>query len=96
MYALTRVDGWPERLAEYLDRRALLPFSWGMQDCAMFAADAVKEITGVDIAEDLRGTYSNADQALRLSNLLEEQRQRLEKLMADWEEVSQAIAEAES
>jgi hypothetical protein len=66
MFALTRVDGWPERLAEFLDRRQLMPFSWGLHDCALFAADAVKEITGVDVAEDLRGTYNSAEQALRI------------------------------
>lgn len=35
-----------------------MPFTWGANDCALFVADAVEAMTGVDIAEDFRG-YSD-------------------------------------
>lgn len=43
---MTRLPDWPERLAEYLDGRRDVPFAWGKNDCATFAAGAVEAITG--------------------------------------------------
>lgn len=57
MPALVRLPDWPERLARYLACRGMVPFAWGLNDCAMFAADCVLELTGVDVAADLRGSY---------------------------------------
>jgi hypothetical protein len=58
--ALTRVQHWDTRaLHEFLLARASAPFAWGAHDCALFAADAIQAMTGVDIAEDFRGKYSD-------------------------------------
>ena len=46
--------------------RAKTPFAWGANDCALFAADGIKAITGVDIASDFRGKYTNEASALAL------------------------------
>ena len=51
---MRRAD-WPERLAEFIEARRLEPFAWGKNDCALFAADAVNLLIGVDYAESLRG-----------------------------------------
>ncbi len=56
---MTRYNDWPERLATFIEARRPRAFSWGQQDCVLFAADAVKEMTGVDLAEGHRG-YSTA------------------------------------
>lgn len=40
-------------------------FAWGRHDCFLWAADAVRALTGQDPAADLRGTYSTARGALR-------------------------------
>lgn len=40
------------------------PFGWGVHDCCLFAADAVKALTGVDPAAGFRGTYSTAAEAV--------------------------------
>ena len=45
---LLRRQDWPELLAAFLAARAGLAFSWGTQDCALLAADAVRLLTGVD------------------------------------------------
>jgi hypothetical protein len=41
------------------------PFAWGTRDCALFAADAVESITGVDIASEFRGKYTTQLGAMR-------------------------------
>ncbi len=42
-----------------------MPFAWGSNDCALFAADAVLAMTGIDHAKDLRA-YDSAQAAARL------------------------------
>jgi hypothetical protein len=39
---------------------------WGANDCALFAADAIEAMTGVDIAADFRGKYHDEASALAL------------------------------
>lgn len=64
---LQRVQHWAERpFDEFLLERAHAPFAWGVQDCAMFAADGVLAVTGVDIADDFRGKYASEDEAFAL------------------------------
>ncbi len=59
MIDLTRLPDWRARLDDYLDSIEGRPFAWGELDCALFAADAVQAITGVDLAADFRGKYSD-------------------------------------
>jgi len=40
-----------------------MPFAWGVNDCALFAADAIRAITGVDHAAIFRGLYDTREQA---------------------------------
>lgn len=62
---LIRVQHWDTRAYhDFLMARAHTPFAWATNDCAMFAADGVLAITGVDIAADFRGKYSTEAQAL--------------------------------
>jgi hypothetical protein len=64
-----RCQDWEERLALYLDRINEVGFAWGRHDCALFAADCVNAMTGVDPAERYRGKYDTARgaaEALRL------------------------------
>jgi cell wall-associated NlpC family hydrolase len=52
---LQRCRDWPERLAAFIDARRAAPFKWGENDCVLFAADAVRAIAGIDLAEGHRG-----------------------------------------
>lgn len=61
--ALARDPRWPDILAELCEARVALPFAWGSNDCALFAADVVLALTGVDPAGDLRGAYSTEAEA---------------------------------
>lgn len=62
-----RIEGWEKLLSEYLEAQATVPFEWGVSDCLMFAADAVKLITGIDPAEEARGRYNDVKSAAILS-----------------------------
>lgn len=61
---MTRLPDWRLHLDALISERMSQPFVWGVNDCALFAADAVKAITGVDLADGLRG-HCTAHQALR-------------------------------
>lgn len=57
---LKRVQHWATRAYHsFLVDRARRPFAWGVHDCALFAADGIEVITGMDIAADFRGKYSD-------------------------------------
>lgn len=60
---LTRYQDWPERLDEYLNSRLAVPFTFGVNDCALFAMDAIQAMTGVDLGAEIRGTYSDQEGA---------------------------------
>ena len=58
--ALTRKPDWTASLHEFLLAIEHDPFAYGTSDCCLVAANAVKAITGVDIAGEFRGRYSTA------------------------------------
>ncbi len=65
MSALQRLHDWPLRLEAFVQQRAYQPFAWGVQDCALFAADAVQALTGVDVAPPHLRCHRHARAALR-------------------------------
>lgn len=60
-----RLNNWENALAIFLRAHRDLPFVWGKNDCCLFAAGAVREITGVDFAAPFRGKYSTALGSIR-------------------------------
>lgn len=52
-------------MADAIRQRDGRPFAWGSADCAIFACDVVKAVSGADPATGLRGQYSDQDGALR-------------------------------
>ncbi|WP_420239268.1 DUF6950 family protein [Telmatobacter bradus] len=65
MMALGRQKHWATRAYHnFLLERAKVPFAWGSNDCALFAADGILANTGVDIAADFRGKYTDEAGAL--------------------------------
>jgi len=64
---MQRKEFWDtEDFNDFLLARVRMEFAWGSNDCALFAADAVEAITGIDIAEDFRGKYSTEEEAFDL------------------------------
>lgn len=61
-----RVPGAAEALAALLAERRRMAFRWGVHDCCMFAAEAIRVQTGIDPARNLRGRYATALQAARV------------------------------
>lgn len=53
-------------LSRFLNRAAETPFAWGRFDCLLWLADWIAEKRGVEMAADLRGSYSNVLQAARI------------------------------
>ena len=62
---MIRHDHWPRLLAEAIQDAAQQPFVWGTHDCALFSADMVKVMTGVDVAAKWRGRYKTPKGAAR-------------------------------
>ena len=54
-----RVSNWEALANDYLASKANEAFEWGVNDCALFAADLVLLITERDIAADYRGNYDD-------------------------------------
>jgi hypothetical protein len=60
---IARRHDWPERLAEFFESRRDRGFEWGVNDCCLFACDAILAMTDVDLAQDFRGKYSSEEGA---------------------------------
>ena len=61
-----RLPGAAEALGRLLAQRQRAPFAWGVHDCCLWVADAVRAQVGVDPAAALRGRYATALQARRV------------------------------
>lgn len=63
---MTRRTDWHQRLCTFLAETADRPFAPGRHDCALFAAGAVKAVTGRDPARGWRGYRTVARGQVRL------------------------------
>lgn len=63
---MTRDESWPALLYAEVEKHKGVPFQYGTFDCCLFAADCVKAITGVDLADTFRGTYNDETGALKI------------------------------
>jgi hypothetical protein len=57
-------EDWPARLSDVVQTARARPFKWGDHDCCLFACDAILAMTGVDMAEGLRGSYDDLPSAV--------------------------------
>lgn len=60
---IIRKSNWQSELSAYLVGCAHTPFQYGSLDCGLFVAGAIRAMTGVDVAVDLRGRYRNRREA---------------------------------
>lgn len=65
MKPLARYHDWQLRLEAFARVRQSMPFAWGTNDCATFAADCVEALTGQRMLPKMRN-YSTARDALVL------------------------------
>ena len=62
-----RVVNWTSILAARLEAARHMPFAWGTHDCAIWAFDLRRDLTGgEDVAATWRGLYTTALGALRV------------------------------
>lgn len=62
---ISRKEHWHLALSNYFDDVAYNRFEYGKFDCCLFVAGAVQAMTGVDLAADYRGNYTDADSATK-------------------------------
>ncbi|RMX06707.1 hypothetical protein D8I35_09405 [Corticibacter populi] len=60
-----RLPDWELRLAGLIAQRLPVPFSWGDNDCVLFAADCVAALHGGDPAGAWRGQWHDESTAIR-------------------------------
>jgi hypothetical protein len=60
---MERIERWEIKLDDFIKSRQNQKFGWGVHDCALFACDTIREITGEDIAHYFRGQYKTKDEA---------------------------------
>lgn len=64
---MPRIPHWERHLASALDAARTQPFTWGHHDCATWAFDLRRDLTGgEDVAARWRGHYSTAFGAARV------------------------------
>lgn len=61
-----RIEGWEKRLNDYIESCQSKEFKYGSFDCVIFAADAVKLVTGIDPIYEGRGEYKDLKSGLEL------------------------------
>lgn len=59
--ASPRFVDWQQKLSAYIAQCQDTPFEWGQLDCALFVAGAVQTITGMDLADGLRGYTTESE-----------------------------------
>lgn len=66
MVSQMRLKDWQTHFSEFISERRKHRFSWGKNDCCLFAADSTLAVTGKDFASDYRGTYNDEASASTL------------------------------
>lgn len=59
----------PDIVANHVRRWAAIDFVWGQSDCSLVLADYVRDVTGIDGAEHLRGRYGDRTAAEAVAGL---------------------------
>jgi hypothetical protein len=60
---IARRPDWQSRFHRFLEASLSKSFAYGTNDCCLWVADAVLELTGTDIAVAFRGRYSSRSEA---------------------------------
>lgn len=66
---MKRHQDWQVRFEAFTRERRNMPFAWGSNDCALFAADAVQALTGERVCPELRGHRDEREGVRVLSSL---------------------------
>lgn len=63
---MTRDPRWPHLLDDFIEAARHRPFAWGVHDCGLFAANWIRQATGVDPAKRWRRRYTTERGAWRV------------------------------
>jgi hypothetical protein len=78
--ATTRLPDWKQRLRDAVDEARTKNFKYGTFDCALFAADCMLAMTGVDYAASVRG-YTKKSEARAIIQAAGGMRELITQLM---------------
>ena len=67
-----RISTWEDALVNYVALKRHEPFEYGVNDCCMFAAGAVLEMTGEDPMSEFRGEYDSLKGSLKVIKEIDE------------------------
>lgn len=62
-----RVPDWRSRLISTISNLSGRKLKYGEHDCVTFCFDIIKELTGKDLIEDIRGTYGPDAKSVKLA-----------------------------
>jgi hypothetical protein len=60
-----RISTWEDALVNYIALKRHEPFEYGVNDCCLFAAGAVLEMTGEDPMIEFRGKYDSLKSSIK-------------------------------
>jgi hypothetical protein len=63
---MNKLHDWQVRFESFIASRNAKPFTWGTNDCAIFAADCVHALTGCDVALPAFRKHATERQAARV------------------------------
>ena len=66
MDTVLKAEDWEMKMNLFLAIRVSEDFSWGENDCCLFVADVILEMTGFDVAEFFRKKYTDRETAFEL------------------------------
>jgi hypothetical protein len=91
---MARCSNWPLKLALFVEEKRGSPFSWGNNDCALFTADWLILLTGIDCGASLRGGYNDGLGAARVLKRRGGLENLIERIMKQhgWEEIPVTLA----
>ena len=82
MERVRRKEDWLQNLNSFIEERRHKPFSFGEQDCCLFACDAVKVMTGTDLGADFRG-YKGKRETLEILKQYKEDVKTIAEIVTD-------------
>jgi hypothetical protein len=62
---LKRAEKWQTAMQSFFDANLDKPFDWGTHDCGLFVCNHVQNLTGTDLAAEIRGKYTTATGAAK-------------------------------
>lgn len=68
IFEISRQEEISQNVKKAFSKYEKEPFIWGINDCCLFSANIIKEITGIDYAKSYRNKYNTEEEAWSIVN----------------------------